>query len=651
MTVHPRPDTVGTEILDESDAADRRRLAELSADPLVTRLDTVAQQRAELSALIPTPEQALLDETARWVHLPWRRTLVHLLGPESFRRVRLDRNRNKITLEEQRAAAATTIGVVGLSVGHAIAHTIALEGITGTLRLADFDELDLSNLNRVPATVLDLGVDKAVVAARRIAEIDPYLRVEIMAAPVDAETVEDFLEGLDLVLEECDSFAAKFLVRERARLRRIPVVTESSDGGVLDVERFDLEPDRPLFHGLLGDIDPDAVAAAGPAGRIGAAATLLDASRITPRMGASVLEVGRTLSTWPQLGGDVALGGATCAAAIRRLVQGLPLPSGRTRIDIEGALDTLEPPPLPRIPDGGPSPDRVALSDVEAIAAARSRSGNASWTSVVDVDGMSMHVALDHDRPTSRVDVDRRGSAFALGATVRAMIVAAAGRGMSGEAVVDGRDDDPDGSVVWGPSATRGDDGMGGGANAALDTITDLSDDTATVRVVADRAAVERYAAALAVGERIRWLTPDLHAELVTSPPVLPPGAAALLGVLTRADVMAHLSDWDAGQALGDLTRGAVAGSSALVVVTAAGWSAADFARAGIVAETVWARLAATGRDVAAAQPITGYARDDDERRGIAPERGDQLCAADRDARDALGLAPDDAPALVMRVA
>ena len=40
-------------------------------------------------------------------------------------------------------------------------------------RLADFDHLELSNLNRVPATVFDIGLNKAEVAARRIAELDP----------------------------------------------------------------------------------------------------------------------------------------------------------------------------------------------------------------------------------------------------------------------------------------------------------------------------------------------------------------------------------------------------------------------------------------------------------------------------------------------
>ena len=39
-------------------------------------------------------------------------------------------------------------------------------------RLADFDRVELSNLNRIPATVFDLGINKAVATARRIAELD-----------------------------------------------------------------------------------------------------------------------------------------------------------------------------------------------------------------------------------------------------------------------------------------------------------------------------------------------------------------------------------------------------------------------------------------------------------------------------------------------
>ncbi len=62
-----------------------------------------------------------------------------LLPCSEFREVRLNRNRYKITADEQERLAAVHIGIVGLSVGNMAAVTLALEGIATTYTLADFD--------------------------------------------------------------------------------------------------------------------------------------------------------------------------------------------------------------------------------------------------------------------------------------------------------------------------------------------------------------------------------------------------------------------------------------------------------------------------------------------------------------------------------
>lgn len=301
-------------------------------------LDTTAEQHRSLTEVLPTPTADVLAEEPRWVHYPWRDTAVRVLGPTGYRTLRFDRNRNKITALEQASMRDLRVGVVGLSVGHAVAHTLAIEGLCGELRLADFDELDLSNLNRVPATVFDLGVNKSVVAARRIAEIDPYLTVVTFEDGLVESNMDRFLDGLDIVVDECDSLDTKLVLREHARARRIPVVMETSDGGLLDVERFDLEPDRPLLHGLLGDLDASALRDIAPEQKASFAARILDPTKLTPRMLASVPEIGRTLSTWPQLGSDVALGGASVATVVRSFGLGSPPPSGRVRIDLDARL-------------------------------------------------------------------------------------------------------------------------------------------------------------------------------------------------------------------------------------------------------------------------------------------------------------------------
>jgi tRNA A37 threonylcarbamoyladenosine dehydratase len=96
-------------------------------------------------------------------------------------------------------------------------------------------------------------------SAREIAEIDPFLKVECFPEGLRGDSYDPFLvEGgkLDLLIEECDSIDVKIRVRQEARRHHIPVLMDTSDRGLLDIERFDLEPERPIFHGLIDDPDP-----------------------------------------------------------------------------------------------------------------------------------------------------------------------------------------------------------------------------------------------------------------------------------------------------------------------------------------------------------------------------------------------------------
>lgn len=344
-------------------ADDRARLAELvKRTPGLRVHDTLHGQLRELvRTLHPdrTYTPAELDAAAVahlqgidpehygvWVFYPWNDRLVHLLGEDEFVRVRTDRNRNKITSEEQALLRTKRVGVVGLSVGQSAALVLAMERCCGELRLADFDDLELSNLNRIRSGVHEMGVPKVVNTAREIAELDPFLQVTIFPEGLQRDNMDRFFtEGgqLDLLVEECDSVDIKVLARLKARELGIPVVMDTSDRGMIDVERFDLEPDRPLLHGLLEGLDLSLLdRPMTNLEKLPFMAQIVGLETISDRMRASIPELGKTIVTWPQLASGVALGGALVTDVCRRVLLGHSSTSGRWWTDIMAGVRSME---------------------------------------------------------------------------------------------------------------------------------------------------------------------------------------------------------------------------------------------------------------------------------------------------------------------
>lgn len=278
------------------------------------------------------------EEIGVWVYYPWGRNLVHLLDREEFIEVRTSRNLYKITREEQAELAKKRIGVVGLSVGQSVAITLSMERTFGELRLADFDELELSNLNRIRSGVQNLGIPKVVMAAREIAEIDPFLKVSIFKEGLTEGNMETFLTSggkLDVLVDECDSLPMKIKMRQQARQLRIPVLMDTSDRGMLDVERYDLEPGLPLFHGRLEHLDLSNIDNITAEERMNFLFAIIDIGNVSDRTKTSLAEIGKTITTWPQLASSVIMGGGVCGEVCRRILLGQSKVSGRFYVDVE----------------------------------------------------------------------------------------------------------------------------------------------------------------------------------------------------------------------------------------------------------------------------------------------------------------------------
>lgn len=137
--------------------------------------------------------------------------------------------------------------------------------------------------------------------------------------------------GGELVLADFDALGLSNLNRLRSGVHNL----ETSDRGMLDIERFDLEPGRPLLHGLIEGWDLERFRSLSTLEKILAAFELVVGTNVSTRTAASLIEVRQTLKTWPQLASAVALAGATSTDTPRRILLGQLSCSGRFHVDLE----------------------------------------------------------------------------------------------------------------------------------------------------------------------------------------------------------------------------------------------------------------------------------------------------------------------------
>lgn len=349
-------------ILRLSQVADKEEFDKIKSDKNPAITNTLRTQLGELLAIIQPnrshPEEAREayiaeklagrreEEYGLWVYFPWRNHLIHLPEEEEFIAIRTSRNKYKITPDEQEILRQKTIAIAGLSVGNNIACTIALERLAGKLKLADFDDLELSNMNRIRSSMCDLGQPKAIITARQIAEIDPFIEVELFQEGITPSNLRDFLIGggaADVLIEVCDSLDIKIMLREACRDSGIPVLMDTSDRCMIDVERYDWDKGLPLLHGLAGDLNTARLRDLSNPEKIPYMLKMIGLETLSARAKVSMLEIGQSIPTWPQLASTVVMGAGITADVCRRMLLGYEVASGRYYADPEQLIPGRSP--------------------------------------------------------------------------------------------------------------------------------------------------------------------------------------------------------------------------------------------------------------------------------------------------------------------
>lgn len=115
-----------------------------------------------------------------------------------------------IGISGQRRLNAARVLIVGAGgLGSPLALYLAAAGV-GTLRIADPDRVDRTNLHRqILHRDEDAGVPKVTSAARALRALNPQVRVEAIAESFDAGNAFDLARDTDVLVDGADNFAAR----------------------------------------------------------------------------------------------------------------------------------------------------------------------------------------------------------------------------------------------------------------------------------------------------------------------------------------------------------------------------------------------------------------------------------------------------------
>jgi tRNA A37 threonylcarbamoyladenosine dehydratase len=588
-----------------------------------------------------------LAEFGVWVYYPWANRVVHCLDEEDFINIRTSRNQYKITRGERDLLAQKKIGVIGLSVGQSVSVTVAMERLCGELRLADFDTLELNNLNRIRTGVHNLGLPKVYSVAREIAEIDPFLKVTCFTQGLIEENMDAFFTDggkLDLLIEESDGFDIKILSRYKARELKVPVLMEASDGCVVDVERFDLEPERSILHGIIDHLDIATLKSLKTSEeKIPYMLDVLGLETSSLRIKASMVEMNQSINTWPQLASAVAMGGGVTADVARRLLLNQYTESGRYRVDLEEIIGNKKEKKAP-VPEplfagwnaatmteackkykGGSTSaaDAPTLEKlVEAAGAAPSFANRQPWKWASYESRLFLF--FNPLRQHSLIDVAGTGAGSSLGAAIENMALKAEACGL--EATIELLPVETEKNLIAAISfkkkATGAEEGLsafigqrhtnrrpGSGKAIEPEALQEMSllaehAQGMALSFITEAEKINMLATAAGVAERMCLLHPELHREyfsdlrIAGDKPVvegvdlktlqLPVLAETAYKVVSDARVADLLYRWEKGIAFEKVTSALVNSSSALGLITAPAGDYRHIVNAGRLVQKTW---------------------------------------------------------------
>ena len=148
------------------------------------------------------------------------------------------------------------LGAGGL--GAPVAMYLAAAGV-GTLTICDFDDVDLTNLQRqIIHTTTSVGQNKALSAQESIARLNPEINVHVETSRLNADALAGHVAAADVVIDCSDNFATRYLLNQLCFDHKTPLVSGAAIRFEGQLSVFDFRHDEsPCYHCLYPDVGDD----------------------------------------------------------------------------------------------------------------------------------------------------------------------------------------------------------------------------------------------------------------------------------------------------------------------------------------------------------------------------------------------------------
>ncbi len=209
--------------------------------------------------------------------------------------------------------------------------------------VADFDELDGSNLNRIRSGWQNLGKMKLTLVSQSLYEQNPYCQITCVPGISinESKALLHQTPPIDAIIDSLDNLDIKLELRQLARQLKIPLImaTDIDTTIKIDIERHDV-CHTPFFNGSIPEDEITTINSLNETQRRKLAIKLVGLENNSLAMMHSLKEIKKSIPTWPQLGATATMAGGIITTIITKIIQKKSVKSGTYWVNLDSIFES-----------------------------------------------------------------------------------------------------------------------------------------------------------------------------------------------------------------------------------------------------------------------------------------------------------------------